>query len=449
MGNIIGSFKNLFRKRGDLSAMLTGNNYPKSIASEKMKESLALWERMYTNRAEWLTGDVKSLNLAAAVSSELARLVTMEMKVRFDDEEKFRPVKKGFDRLLPDIRRFTEYACAKGAVVFKPYVSGGEIYVDCVQADCFFPTECNARGEITGAVFVQKIHRNGFVYTRLEKHGFENGLYVIENEFYRSKNEATLGVKISADEVSEWSDLCERAEIENVKRPLFAYFKMPSANTVDTSSPFGVSVFARATELIEDADRQYSRLLWEFESGERALYMDSAAYRRDEKGNPVFPDKRLYRSADTGIDGLFEDWTPTLREQSILNGLDAILVRIEDACSVARGTFSSVHTGAKTATELKMLRQRSYSAVADIQNSLANSLRSLVYAMCVWASLYGLCEFGECGISFEFDDSIIADREREFDERERLVNLGAIKPYELRAWYLGESEDVAREMCGA
>lgn len=440
-------FGKLFGRRGidNMNGQIYGCLGGEAQSSANMRDLILQWDRIYKNNAGWISENTRSLNLAASIASEMAKLVTMEMKVKVEQNKNFECVKNSMDGVIADIRRCTEYACAKGGIVFKPYVKNGEICVDYIQADKFYPIQYDSRGHITGAVFTEQIRQNGYVYTRLERHRFAGDIYLTENEAYRSKSEYSIGSRVSLSEVNEWSDLAERCEIANLKKPLFSYFKMPSANTSDTNSPLGVSIFARAVDLIKEADKQYSRLLWEFESGERALYLDSAAYRRDEKGHIILPDKRLYRSADTGVDGLFEDWSPALREQSILNGLNAILIKIEDVCGLARGTFSNTENEAKTATELKILRQRSYATVADIQKMLEYSLRDLVYAMCVWGSLYGLVKFGECEVGFEFDDSIVADRTREFDERERLFNLGIISSEEFRAWYLGENEKSSRK----
>ena len=40
-------------------------------------------------------------------------------------------------------------------------------------------------------------------------------------------------------------------------------------------------------------------------------------------------------------------------------------------------------------------------------------------------------------MSFEFDDSIIADRKREFDERLALVQAEIMSKEEMREWYFG------------
>lgn len=53
-------------------------------------------------------------------------------------------------------------------------------------------------------------------------------------------------------------------------------------------------------------------------------------------------------------------FSPALRDVSILNGLNDLLMRIEDTCGLARGTFSNPQSEARTATEIKILKQRSY-----------------------------------------------------------------------------------------
>ena len=56
---------------------------------------------------------------------------------------------------------------------------------------------------------------------------------------------AMLG--ISAQSVSKWESIEPYCKIENIKRPLFSYFKMPMANTIDTTSPLGVSVYSKGS----------------------------------------------------------------------------------------------------------------------------------------------------------------------------------------------------------
>ena len=55
---------------------------------------------------------------------------------------------------------------------------------------------------------------------------------------------------------------------------------------------------------------------------------------------------------------------------------------------------------------------------------------------------------GDYSVSFEFDDSIIADRKTEFEEKRALVDDGIMMPWEFRMWYFGEDEKTAKSAVG-
>ena len=242
-----------------------------------------------------------------------------------------------------------------------------------------------------------------------------------------------------------WGDIAPEVAISGVSAPLFAYFKVPIANIIDQQSPLGTSVYSRAVDLIREADKQFRRLVWEFESGERAVYVDLAAFKTDPKTHkPKLPDKRLYRTLNVGDDNFFEDWSPAFREASILSGLNKMLQTIEYTCGLAYGTLSDPQNVDKTAEEIRASKQRSYCLISDVQKSLQTALDALIYAMDVYCTLYNLAPAGRYDVSYEWDDSIIADRQAEFAERMQLVTMRAMQPWELRAWYLGEPEEVAK-----
>jgi len=202
--------------------------------------------------------------------------------------------------------------------------------------------------------------------------------------------------------------------------------------------------------LIEQADKQWSDFLWEFESGKRALDVDAQAFDVDANGKPILPNKRLYRTyKDTSAVGsktLFNEWTPTLREQNLINGLDAILNRIEFNSSLAYGTLTTVpqHVEA-TATERKQAQQRSYRHVANIQKSLQNALDGLLYGMDAIAGLYKLAPAGRVKASYYWDDSIVSDHDTQFTQDSLSVSQGTMSRVEFRVRNYGETEEVARE----
>lgn len=414
--------------------------------SPDMANALQTWSLMYANQSPWLTADVKSLNLAASIASEIARAVTIEMEVDVTGGPRATYLLEQIGRVVPKLRQSVEYGSAKGGIVFKPYVDGDQIAVNLVQADQFYPVEFDADGNLISCIFADQRQIGAWFYTRLEYHQMTDDGVQIINRAFKSSAKDTLGDEVPLTAVREWEDIVPEATVTGVARPLFAYFRYPLANNIDPSSPLGVSCYSRAVDLIEDADRQWSRLLWEFESGERALYVDELAFNKDSSGKPVLPNKRLYRAlrggSEIGSDVLFEDWTPTLREQNILAGLDAILKRIEYQCGLAYGTLSDPASVEKTATEIAASRQRSQATVVDGQKALRGALDQLLYAMDVWATINRIAPPGTYQATYDFDDSLVTDSDAQFSQDMRAVSMGAMPKWRflVRNYGLGESE---------
>ena len=264
-----------------------------------------------------------------------------------------------------------------------------------------------------------------------------------------------FGKEVPLTEVSEWATIKPEVQIADVSKPLFAYFKMPDANIIDMTSPLGVSGYARAISLIKDADMQYSRLLWEYEAGEMALNVDRDAFTwmttddDTDKGKSKLGkgQQRLYRQVDINPNEgeLFEPFAPVLRDSSYTQGLNTILMRIEDITGLSRGTISDASQEARTATELKILKQRSFQANQDIQKALEDALKDVIYASNALCDLYEITPPGEYDVNFEWDDSILVDVNEELNKRMSLMQQGLMSKLELRQWYFGETERQAKQ----
>ena len=468
----------------------------KPTISSEMINAIELWGDMYQNKAPWLKEGtpenperVTSLGIPAFIASEKARMCTLEMK------SEITPVMEATEATEPntglnieqeaptgdtaradflneqykktifkDIRTQLEYGIAKGGLVIKPYIvnsnvegeQAAEIAMDYIQADGFYPIAFNASGKITEAAFVQKIIDKENTYSRLEYHKLEGSTVTVINKAYKSYNSGSqslqsneLGSEVPLSSIPEWASLEPETKITNVDSLLFAYFKPPIANTVDTYSPLGVSVYSRAVNLIRDADEQYSRILWEYEGSELAIDIDRDALtlERDKDGRDITvhskKQNRLYRKVDMNDESTYNVFSPQIRDTSLFNGLNNILMRIEDTCELARGTIADVNVEARTATEITVLKQRSYAANAQMQLQLENTLKDVIHIMDVYTSLYELAPEGEYNVSFEWDDSIKVDKESEMNKRLTLVNAGIDSKVSFRMWYFGETEEQA------
>ena len=425
-----------------------------SITSDRMMEAIDMWLEMFGGNAPWLGQNPQSLGLPAIVASEIARQVTLEMEVNITGSPMADFLTEQFEQVIKDIRPNTEYACAGGGIVFKPYIYNDGITTEIVHANAFYPVAFNNAQKITAAYFIYRHWEGRKVYSRLEKHELNGTTYTITNTAYVSAVDDALGKQCDLTEVTEWAEIQPVVVINDIEAPLFSYFKIPLGNAVDMRSPLGVSVYARAVGLIREADKQFQRLMWEYEGGELAIDASEDAFRR-VNGEPMLPEgkERLYRTnnldaATTGGDSLMKEWAPSLRDANYMSGLNRLLIQIEDACCLSRGTLSDPTEVAKSATEIKIMKQRSYATITDIQKSLESALEDLAYAMYCLAVLYDLSPDGSYEMKFVWDDSVIVDAEAERIRDQQEVSQGLMLPWEYRVKWYGEDEATAKQRLG-
>lgn len=439
--------------------------------STDMANALDEWYRMYLNNASWLSEDVKSLNLPAFISSELARQIVLEMKWSItgkaadgstqaeDGGDIMNPraeyLKTEFDRCIRMLRQKLEQGCAAGGMTVKPYPKGGHIYFDWTMDWSLYPIAFDDDGNLADVIFRDSYAEGKTFYTRLERHVVDGDAVKITQRAFKSATRDAIGVEIPLTDVPFWADAEPEAVIENTGGQMFGWYRVASANNIDVDSPMGASCFSKAHDTIREADIQYSRLLWEYEGSELAIDVDPTVLRpkKSERGGVEMPklNKRLFRAvdADKGDRDLYSVFSPAIRDTALINGLNQLLMRIEDQCGLARGTVSDANTEARTATELRIIKQRSYATVADNQKALENCLRDVIRVMDVYATTYNLAPKGEYEVSFDWDDSIITDTEQQMNERMTLLNSGIISKAEFREWYFNETADQAHAAINA
>ena len=431
--------------------------------SDDMVNALDLWYKMYTDDAPWLSeGKVKSLNLPALISSEIARQILLEVKwtisgkVDADGNNAESPraeyLKQEFEKLMRILRTKLEQGCAAGGMTIKPYPKDGHIYFDCATAWSLYPIAFDDDGNLKDVIFRDTYQEGKITYTRLERHTVVNseeakGIRITQRAF-KSSNRESIGVEIPLTDVPHWAQVEPESLLTDTDGQMFGYFKTATANNVDIEAPLGVAVFHKAAKLIKEADIQYSRILWEYEGSELAIDVDPTVL-RPKKGADGYMDmpklnERLFRGVDLGTDDNYHVFSPAIRDSSLFAGLNQLLIRIEDNCGLARGTLSDANVEARTATELRIIRQRTYATIADNQALLEVCLRDVVRAMDKYATIYNLAPEGEYDVSFEWDDSIITDAAQQLGERLELMSQGIMGKVEFRMWYFGETEAQAR-----
>ena len=292
----------------------------------------------------------------------------------------------------------------------------------------------------------QKI--NNSYYVRVEYHRFdsETGNYFIANRVHKSDERGTIGGEVYnyADIITIWAEIVPELELKNIKAPLFGYFKPAVSNHIDTKSSEGVSIFSRAEDAIKRADEQLSSLLREFRVKEAKTHVSELAV--NGLTLPHLEDDFYIKLRLEGKDGgssFFDTYSPVIYSKEYLEVLDEYKREVEDCVGIAHGTISNPATVSKTATEVRLTKDRTAVLVSESQNNLQKALEVAVYAMSVWQKYPTIPN--EIRVTSNWDDSSWVDRNAKHEAMRLDVREGYISPiYYLMEKY-GWTEEEAHE----
>ena len=414
-----------------------------TCVSDEMLNQMNLWAAMYRGHAPWCKDPVVSLRKEQGICKEFANVVLNEMESKVSIES----LDKIYRDAVRDLNENLQSGLALGSIVIKPL--GGN-KVEYITADRFIPIEFDDSGRLVNVVFVQvkKLADDDF-YHRFEQHNFKvnDGTLTITNTAFHSDSAESIGRRIDLKDVDEWKNLPESVTYAGLEKPDFGYYRNPIKNEIDGSS-CGVSIYDSAVKQLRNVDLQGARLDWEFESGERAINVDSAALttRVDPDTGRMLQelpklDKRLYRGLNLTADELYKEWSPEFRDANIINGLNAYLRQVEFNVCLSYGDLSDVSDVEKTAAEVKVAKKRKYNMVSAIQENLKECLEDLVYALAFYNSML------RSGYEFlcAFNDSILVDEETERQQDRQDVSMGVMSQLEYRMKWYNEDEATARK----
>lgn len=410
------------------------------VLSQPMIDAINDWKKMLNGEAEWLTDYIQSLRIEQGICREFADTVLVEMETSLSNET----LNKLYLKSLLLLNENMQYGLGLGSFCLKP-LPGGD--AEFVTADKFIPVQFGNNGVPIDIVFLtMKCIGESDYYTRLERHYFINGNLTIENKCYHSQSRNDIGQSCSIESVEEWAGINPGpVTYPGMTRMDFGYYRNPLKNSVDGSF-CGISIFDSARELIRKADIQGARFDWEYESGERAIHVDSRALNKDRitgRFGMAKLNKRLYRglNIEDGKDKeLLKEYSPEMRDESFKRGLEEYKRQIEFSVGLAYGDLSNVQNVEKTATEIKSAKARKYNRVSAIQENLSRCLEDFAAGLAFYNKAY----FSGYEFSCKFSDSILTDEETERQQDRNDVAMGVMALAEYRAKWYNEDLDTAQ-----
>lgn len=402
--------------------------------STEMQAAISRWMGAFQARPEW---GMDLSNFAEVLTGHVATLATNEIGINCGSGKRAEFVHAQLSRhVLANVKQSVQLACAGGLCALKPYVIGGEIYCDFVDAINFIPVRYNGN-RIDAAIFLDTVTHGQSTFVLIERHNLQGATYTIQHEAYTSN-----GQKIPLGDVPEWASRQPLVTIRNLEAPLFAVLRTAKVNTVDRSrSP--VSIFAGAMGTLQEIDSILRDVRYERQSGRRKKIMDAQAvdFSQAEDGRIQMaypPDEFVLVNPLQGSAKPFDDYSPAMRIEAYQAALNTQLRLLEMQAGLSTGTFdfNLARGGIKTATEIISEDKTTYNTIKALQeNGLRQGLKHIAYIYHVYATLAALAPPGAIDVNVTFGDSIFEDTATEFARRLQLVNAGLLKGESLLQYY--------------
>lgn len=426
-----------------------------TISSEQMQSWIRECVSIYQGNPCWLDEEeyIDTINFAKALCSETARLATLGIGIKLDGSARADWLMEQVNKVYYQFRHWVEYGCAYGTIILKPNGSSVDLYTP----DMFEIVQVN-NGRIEGVIFHNWKQVEKKWYTRLEYHRFEDNLYKISNKCYVGNlpDDTKESVDIS---LTPWSNLAEETAVANMDKPLFGVLRTPQANNIDMDSPYGLPIFSEAIQELRDLDVAYSRNAKEVLDSKRTVLLDSDTM--------ITPGKKLSMHTHTALDAtrrqlglpdmirnvkgdgremFYQEINPSLNTDMRLKGINALLSQIGYKVGFSNGYFVfNESMGIQTATQVEADQQRTIQFIKDIRDKLEDCLEGVIYALNVFASLYGLAPNGSYETIYNFGDitySVEEDRVRWWG----YVQAGKVPAWKFFVKFEGMTEDEAKAM---
>lgn len=338
-------------------------------------------------------------------------------------------------------------AGADGAVLTSPEAS---IRMEYLPAMCIFPITVRYH-QITEVAFASESTVRGKKHIYVELHTLENGLYVIQNKYFKTEGNALVPTVLP-------DGVAERINTGS-PYPFFSIIHPNTVNPYESNLGLGCSIFSQAIDNLKGVDIAYNNFNRDLRLGGKKVFYNRELTKTlgmDNDGKPIYmaPDDMLQQlfvsvGDEFGDDKkLVHEFNPDLRVSDNRDAVQAQLDYLSFKCGMGTRHYqfnNGNSAGPVTATQYTGEKQELKQNAAKHGIVIEEALRGIVRAI-LWAgkNILGQPVDPETAIVVMFSDGyIVSDDEKKADDRQDILN-SVMQRWEYRVKWYGEDEATAK-----
>lgn len=419
----------------------------------EMYKKITLWADMMSGHAPW-NAEAKPCGILPQIAGRLNYFVTREIGLEVENEA----IKKPMEHLNKNIYKVVEYIALLGAGLLRPIYAQNKLQYEIIPLGNYLPTQYDFDGTLTGAIILKQIVTTKKNFLLCEIHQYDGVNHNVELKLYENENANLRQVPLSVCEQTR--DLTPQYSWNNCGRPMIIEYRSHATNKIDGSN-VPVALIDDAIDLIEKADKQFERMDWEQEGGEKRVFADRDMFttrtsRNGEKDTVVL-DKTLNKliqkiDGDGSANGeKIHEYSPELRTEAQNAYLQQVFRRIELALNIGKGTVSDAEAVQQTATQYSGGRQELFAIVDKIEDEIAAKYETTAEVFAYMASAYGIKGAPTATPKPEDlytikwnDDQTRKDIQQAKQTALQEISAGVLNKWEYRRDFYGEDEAQAK-----
>ena len=421
--------------------------------SSTMYDHIKLWAELMHGHAPW-ESEAKPCGILPQIAGRLNYFVTRELGLEVKNEAIERPLK----HLNKNIDTVVEYIVLMGAGLLRPIYANNKLQYEIIPLGNYLPTKYDFDGTLNGAIIFKQFIEKNRTYILCENHDFDGLSHRVTMKLYENTDGRLRQVSLTA--CTQTAELTPEYTWENCGRPMIVEFRNHCTNKID-GSEVPVAMINDAIDLIEKADRQFARMDWEQEAGEKRVFADRDMFEKRTSRNGTTEKTRLTGSLNKlilKIDGdgsgngeKIHEYSPELRTTAQNEYLQQIFRRIELTLNVGKGTVSDAEAVTQTATQYSGGRQELFAIVDKIEDEIAAKYEDAAQVFAYMASAYqvkgaptGRPESADLYTIKWCDDQTRKDITQAKQTALQEISAGVLNKWEYRRDFMGEDETTAK-----